>query len=160
MVGGTGCGVGERCCQSCTPPVAVCGDGVITPPEVCDTNGNIGCSGATPICRADCGACVAAALPVEDEPIVVEPAADGDGAIGLTTKPISKILKDLIKWLLQIVILLAILMLIVSGVMYMISSGDAEKANTAKRAFSYAILGLLVAGLAWAIVKTVVDLLS
>ena len=126
------------------------------------TNGPRDCPSGLTCCRA--GSCVTAAvvpqLPTDNGATVVEPAADGDGAIGLTTKPISKILKDLIKWLLQIVILLAILMLIVSGVMYIISSGDAEKANTAKRAFSYAILGLFVAGLAWAIVKTVVDLLN
>jgi len=121
-------------------PVEICNNGIDD-----DGDGNIDCD------DSDC---------VGDPACAVVSANGGDETIALTTKPISEILKDLIKWLLQIVILLAILMLIVSGVMYMISSGDAEKANTAKRTFSYAILGLFVAGLAWAIVKTVVDLLS
>jgi hypothetical protein len=93
--------------------------------------------------------------------IIEEPTLTASGStVNLSNKPLSKILEDLIKWLLQIVILIAILMIIVSGAMYMISAGDQKKADTAKKALTYAILGLLVVVLAYAIVDTLVDILS
>lgn len=92
---------------------------------------------------------------------VREPTSTTSGStVNLPKKPLSKILEDLIKWLLQIVILIAILMIIVSGAMYMISAGDQQKADTAKKALTYAILGLLVVALAYAIVNTLVDILT
>ncbi len=92
---------------------------------------------------------------------IQEPTSTSSGStINLSDKPLSKILEDLIKWLLQIVILIAILMIIVSGAMYMISAGDQTKTDTAKKALTYAILGLLVVGLAYAIVDTLVDILA
>lgn len=45
---------------SCPADCSICGDGLVTALEVCDTSGNLNCSGATPICQTGCGACVAA----------------------------------------------------------------------------------------------------
>ena len=92
---------------------------------------------------------------------VSEPTSSNSGTtVNLSDKKLSEILEDLIKWLLQIVILIAILMIIVSGAMYMISAGDQQKADTAKKALTYAVLGLLVVALAYAIVDTLVDVLT
>jgi hypothetical protein len=92
---------------------------------------------------------------------VQEPTSSSNGStVNLSNKPLSEILEDLIKWLLKIVILIAILMIIVSGAMYMISAGDQQKVDTAKKALTYAILGLLVVVLAYAIVDTLVGILT
>ena len=110
---------------------------------------------------ADCETTVNVNQPAVQLPIEVSaPTPSQNTTVNLPNKSLSEILQDLIKWLLQIVILIAILMIIVSGIMYMISAGDQQKAETAKKALTYAILGLLVAGLAYAIVKTLVDVLS
>ena len=50
---------------------------------------------------------------------------------------------------------LAILMIVVSGIMYMISGGDNGKVETAKNWLTYSVIGLVVALLGYVIVKTV-----
>ena len=131
------------------------------------SNGNKSYSGSKTITIGN----VQSALPIEPSvstPITPtnsltaqELASSASGSmVNLPKKPLSEILEDLIKWLLKIVILIAILMIIVSGAMYMISAGDQTKTDTAKKALTYAILGLLVVALAYAIVNTLVDILT
>jgi len=50
---------------------------------------------------------------------------------------------------------LAVVMIIVSGILYVISSGDAGKVARAKNTLLYAVVGLIVAFLAYAIVNWV-----
>lgn len=44
---------------ACDAP-SPCGNGVRDPGEACDSNGDIGCSGATPVCQPDCSECTGA----------------------------------------------------------------------------------------------------
>ena len=66
---------------------------------------------------------------------------------------------DLIQTLLFIVGLLAVLMIIVSGILYVVSTGDAPKVAKAKNTLTYSIVGLVVALLAFAIISWVEGLL-
>ena len=59
-------------------------------------------------------------------------------------------------WILGFVGMIAVLMLIWGGVNYLTSAGDEEKAKTGKKTVSYAIIGLVVAGIAYAIVDVIV----
>jgi hypothetical protein len=138
IVGATGCGGGERCCTGCGGGERCCQK------ESCQKDSTV------------------PQLPTDNGGInVQEPTTTSGGStVNLSDKKLSEILEDLIKWLLKIVILIAILMIIVSGAMYMISAGDQQKADTAKKALTYAILGLLVVALAYAIVNTLVDILT
>ncbi|HEV2402939.1 MAG TPA: hypothetical protein VGS08_01940 [Candidatus Saccharimonadales bacterium] len=52
---------------------------------------------------------------------------------------------------------IAVIMMIVGGIMYVLSAGDANKVNTAKDTILYAAVGLLIIALAQAIVVFVVD---
>ncbi len=51
---------------------------------------------------------------------------------------------------------LSVLMIVISGIMYMSSGGDSNKVETAKNMLIYSIAGLVVALLAWIIVNATI----
>lgn len=61
----------------------------------------------------------------------------------------------LINFLLWAVGILSVVMIIFSGFRYITSAGDAAKTKSAQTALTYSIVGLIVAVLAWVIVKMV-----
>lgn len=65
-----------------------------------------------------------------------------------------------IAFLASILAVVAILMIVVSGILYMISAGDTARIDTAKRILTYAIIGLIVALLAWVIVNVISNTLG
>lgn len=69
------------------------------------------------------------------------------------------LIKTLINTLLFVVGALAVVMIIVSGVLYVISTGDAGKVAKAKNTLMYSIVGLVVSFLAYAVVNWVLDVL-
>ena len=58
--------------------------------------------------------------------------------------------------ILYIVGVIAVIMLIIGGIRYVISGGDAKKVTDAKNTVLYAIIGLIIAFLAFAIVNFVI----
>ncbi len=70
------------------------------------------------------------------------------------------LIKNLVNILLFVVGLLAVIMIIVSGILYITSSGDAGKVARAKNTLTYSIVGLVIAFVAFAIVNWVVGKLS
>ncbi|MEA3323394.1 MAG: hypothetical protein U9Q12_04175, partial [Patescibacteria group bacterium] len=58
------------------------------------------------------------------------------------------IIENMVGFVAAIIASLAVLMIIVSGIMYMTSGGDSQKAETAKKMLTYSIAGLIVAILA------------
>ena len=60
-------------------------------------------------------------------------------------------------WILGFVGMIAVLMIIWGGVNYLTSAGDEDKARTGKKTLSYAIMGLIVAGIAYALVKVIIS---
>ena len=65
--------------------------------------------------------------------------------------------KNLINTGLMIVGIASVIVIIVSGVLYIISAGDAGKVKRAKDTLMYAVVGLVISLLAYAIVNFVVD---
>ena len=61
----------------------------------------------------------------------------------------------LINFLLWTVGVLSVVMIIFSGFRYITSAGDASKTKSAQTALTYSIVGLIVAVLAWVIVKMI-----
>ena len=59
-------------------------------------------------------------------------------------------------WILGFVGMIAVLMIIWGGVNYLASAGDEEKAKTGKKTLSYAVIGLVIAGIAYAVVNVIV----
>jgi len=66
------------------------------------------------------------------------------------------IFKTITNTVLYIVGVIAVIMLIIGGIKYVISGGDAKKVTDAKNTVLYAIIGLIIAFLAFAIVNFVI----
>ena len=72
---------------------------------------------------------------------------------GVPTKSVTEILDSLIGWVLGFGLMIAVTFLVWSGIVYVSSSGDAQKAENAKKTMKYAILGVLVIGISFAILR-------
>ncbi len=73
-----------------------------------------------------------------------------------TTKPVDFV-KIIIDTLLFIVGVIAVVMIIVGGIIYATSAGDSGRVTQGKNTVFYAVIGLVVAMLAFAIVNWVID---
>lgn len=69
------------------------------------------------------------------------------------------VFKQVTNIVLYIVGVIAVIMLIIGGIKYVISGGDAKKVTDAKNTVLYAIIGLVIAFLAFAIVNFVITAL-
>ena len=71
----------------------------------------------------------------------------------------SGVFKQVTNTILYIVGIIAVIMLIIGGIRYVISGGDSKKVTDAKNTVLYAIIGLVIAFLAFAIVNFVITAL-
>jgi hypothetical protein len=96
----------------------------------------------------------------------VDPAKSiGDGVkdIGGGTadsKGLTDMIKTIVNVLLFILGAIAVIMIIFGGIKYTISNGDSSQVTSAKNTILYAVVGLVVAILAYAIVNFVISSLS
>lgn len=81
-------------------------------------------------------------------------------ATGLSTETPSGILINVLRFVAGLIAGLAVLMIVVSGIMYITAGGDSGRSQTAKNIFVTAIIGLVVALLAYAIVVWVGTMLG
>lgn len=70
---------------------------------------------------------------------------------GVPTKPVGDVIRDAISWTLGFAISISVAIFIWGGVYYVTSSGNTEKAEKAKKIVKYALMGLAVAGISYAI---------
>ena len=66
---------------------------------------------------------------------------------------------NLTNWVLGFVTMIAVLALIWGGMNYLTSAGNEETAKSGKQTIKYALLGLIVAGVAYALVNVVVSII-
>ena len=71
----------------------------------------------------------------------------------------SGVFKQVTNTILYIVGIIAVIMLIIGGIKYVVSGGDAKKVTDAKNTVLYAIIGLVICFLAFAIVNFVISAL-
>jgi hypothetical protein len=81
-----------------------------------------------------------------------------DPNLGISDKPITVILANFVKWLLGIFGFIAIIAFIISGIQYLVSAGDEDMQQRAKKNFQYSIIGVVV-GLSGLIIITAVQTL-
>ncbi len=79
---------------------------------------------------------------------------------GLSEAPVRSILLNVSNWVFSLVGVLAVLMILISGVMYLSSAGNERTQETAKRILIWSIIGLIVALLSWVVLITVANMLS
>ena len=75
---------------------------------------------------------------------------------GLSIDSPADIIDRLTNWVVGLVVAIGILAIIWAGINYVSSGGDAEQATTAKKIIKYALLGIIVAGIAYALVDVFV----
>lgn len=66
-------------------------------------------------------------------------------------------IKDIVNLLLFVVGIIAVIMIVIGGLRYVLSGGDASAVSAAKNTILYAVVGLVVAILAYAIVNFVIS---
>ncbi len=85
-----------------------------------------------------------------------------DGAGG-TTAPKAQsgpqIIKLIVDVLLFVVGAVSVVMIVIGGLKYVLSNGDSSQVKSAKDTIFYAVIGLVVAGLGYAIVNWVISML-
>lgn len=69
-------------------------------------------------------------------------------------QPIENVIDGIIKFLLPSIAAIVVLMAIYGGVLYMISGGDPEKTTKAKKTIFWAIIGIMIVVLSYAIMVT------
>lgn len=74
---------------------------------------------------------------------------------GTGTKGIGPLIKEVVKVLLFVLGAIAVIMIVVGGIRYAVSGGDSGAVTSAKNTILYAVIGLVVALLAYAIVNFV-----
>ena len=82
------------------------------------------------------------------------------GSSSTATLQVNDIVLAVVNWLLFAVGVISVVMLIVGGIKYATSAGDSNKVTSAKNTIMYAIIGLAVAVLAFAIVGFVMNTLN
>lgn len=68
----------------------------------------------------------------------------------------SKYIKNIINIILYVIGAIAVLMIVIGGLRYVISGGDSSQTKNAKDTILYAVIGLVIALMAYAIVNFVV----
>ncbi len=71
---------------------------------------------------------------------------------GVPTKSIKNVINDATSWILGFATFISVAVLAWGGVYYVGSSGSTEKAETARKIIKYALMGLIVAGVSYAMV--------
>lgn len=74
---------------------------------------------------------------------------------GIPTKSPVDVLGDAINWLLGFAAAVCVIMIVIGGVYYVSSTGDQQQAQTGKNILKYAILGLVVVGVSYALIVVV-----
>ncbi len=81
--------------------------------------------------------------------------AIGGNESGNRSGDVTKVIQDVINILLFLVGLIAVLMIVISGFRFVTSNGDANTVSSAKNSIIYAVIGLVIAVMAYAIVNFV-----
>ena len=78
------------------------------------------------------------------------------GCSGVSTKKADKVVTNVLNAIIGILGTVAVIFVVVGGVKYMTSAGDPGKVEAAKKTILYALIGLIVCALAFAIVNLVI----
>ncbi|MBI5037242.1 MAG: hypothetical protein HZC01_00830 [Candidatus Kerfeldbacteria bacterium] len=76
---------------------------------------------------------------------------------GLGTADLESTVVNIVQWVLGFLGLIAVIMILYGGFVWITAGGNEDKVGTAKKIISAAVVGLIVVLLAWAIVTFVVN---
>lgn len=64
-------------------------------------------------------------------------------------------IQNILGWVFAFALIIGVAMLIVGGIMYMVAGGNEERAGAGIKMVIFAVVGIVIAGLAWSIVAIV-----
>lgn len=73
-------------------------------------------------------------------------------SIGFSDKPLAEQITTILQYILGFLALVAVIMIIYGGIIWLTAAGNEERVGSAKKVISAAIIGLVIILLAWAIV--------
>lgn len=79
---------------------------------------------------------------------------------GVPSKSLTEVLKALTTWVLEFGLALCVLLIIWGGVTYIAATGDATRIEGSKKTIHYAIYGIAIIGLSFAMIKVVNNVLT
>ena len=79
---------------------------------------------------------------------------------GLPAGTITDIVINIMKWILGIVGVIGVIGFAVAGILYLTAAGDEDRIETAKKAMTYCIIGVIVAILGYVIVQAASTMLG
>lgn len=85
---------------------------------------------------------------------------DAAGCPGNPNSDLSTVIKNILNAIIGVAGIVSVIYIIIGGVQYMTSSGDAAKTQKAKNTILYAVIGLIVCALSFAIVNWTIDAIS
>lgn len=86
----------------------------------------------------------------------VPPAAKTAAKCGNSSDSIGPIIVEIVKVVIGLAGIVAVIFIIIGGIYYMTSAGDASKVEKGKKTIIYAAIGLIICALAFAIVNWVI----
>lgn len=92
------------------------------------------------------------ALPFVAQAISFE---DPSKSLGLGTADLKSTVINIINWILGLLGIIAVVMILYAGFMWMTAGGNEDKVASSKKMISAAVVGLIIILLAWAIVNFV-----
>lgn len=82
------------------------------------------------------------------------------GTLGLGSKDLKGTVITFIQWILGLLALIAVIMILYGGFVWLTAGGNEEKVATAKKVISAAVIGLVVVLISWAIAIFAVNVIS
>ena len=76
---------------------------------------------------------------------------------GLPNKALDEVIMDITDWVLGFAGIIAILVIVYGGLLYLTSAGNEDQMEKGKKTLMWGILGLVIIGISYAIVKVIVD---
>jgi hypothetical protein len=74
--------------------------------------------------------------------------------------PVMDVVFYFVSWVLSLFMLLAVIGFVITGIQYLMTFGDYQRAETAKRNFTYSVIAVAVVGGALVIIRTIDWILS
>lgn len=101
-----------------------------------------------------------AASDICSQPNVSQEIKNANGCGGGSTAELPNVIVSIINGVVGAIALVAVIFIIVGGINYMTSAGDASKIEKAKKTILYAAIGLIIAALAFAIVNFTINIIN
>ena len=147
-----GTGFINQCTGVCSaialPCTIICGDGLVEGLEECDTLGPVGCFPAAPVCTPTgdfiCGTCHS---------------ISGTEPFSIGGKPVVDTVKDATTDILTFAGSIALLILIIGGIYYIVSGSNPDGQSRAKRIIVFALFGLTLILVSYAMLTVIDNLL-